>query len=70
MLPESGMKGPPSCLTQARIARGMIGSRSMMTDYSPMCHTANLEPGHTDEGAHDSNTLVLDEDLTGITAYE
>ncbi|TKX69348.1 acyl-CoA dehydrogenase family protein [Halorubrum sp. SP9] len=55
---------------QSRIAREMLGGNGITTDYSPMRHMANFETVYTYEGTHDIHTLVLGEDLTGISAFE
>ena len=54
----------------ARTAREMLGANGVTTDYSPMRHAANAETVYTYEGTHDVHTLVLGEDLTGISAFE
>ncbi|WP_299262382.1 acyl-CoA dehydrogenase family protein [Halorientalis sp.] len=55
---------------QSRIAREILGGNGITADYSPMRHMANLETVYTYEGTHDIHTLILGEDLTGISAYE
>ncbi|GAB7018781.1 acyl-CoA dehydrogenase family protein [Halostagnicola bangensis] len=55
---------------QSRVAREMLGGNGITTDYSPMRHMANLETVYTYEGTHDIHTLVLGEELTGISAYQ
>jgi len=54
---------------QSRIAREMLGGNGITTDYSPMRHMANLETVYTYEGTHDIHTLILGEDLTGLSAF-
>ncbi|MEF8906456.1 MAG: acyl-CoA dehydrogenase family protein [Haloarculaceae archaeon] len=54
----------------ARTAREMLGGNGITTDYPPMRHLANIETVYTYEGTHDIHTLILGEDLTGISAYE
>ncbi|SFR85599.1 glutaryl-CoA dehydrogenase [Halomicrobium zhouii] len=54
----------------ARTAREMLGANGITTDYSPMRHAANMETVYTYEGTHDIHTLILGEDLTGISAFE
>ena len=53
-----------------RTAREMLGGNGITTDYSPMRHLANIETVYTYEGTHDIHSLVLGEDLTGISAYQ
>jgi glutaryl-CoA dehydrogenase len=55
---------------QARIAREMLGGNGITTDYSPMRHMANMETVYTYEGTHDIHTLILGEELTGLSAYQ
>lgn len=55
---------------QSRIAREVLGGNGITADYSPMRHMQNMETVYTYEGTHDIHTLVLGEDLTGISAFE
>ena len=55
---------------QSRIAREMLGGNGITADYSPMRHMANMETVYTYEGTHDIHSLILGEDLTGISAFE
>ena len=55
---------------QARVAREMLGGNGITADYSPMRHAANMETVYTYEGTHDIHTLILGEDLTGLSAFE
>jgi glutaryl-CoA dehydrogenase len=55
---------------QARVAREMLGGNGITLDYSPMRHVANMETVYIYEGTHDSHTLILGNDLTGIPAFE
>lgn len=55
---------------QSRIAREMLGGNGITADYSPMRHMANLETVYTYEGTHDIHSLIVGEDLTGISAYQ
>lgn len=54
---------------QSRVAREMLGSNGITTDYSPMRHMANMETVYTYEGTHDIHTLILGEYLTGMQVY-
>ncbi|SHH13273.1 acyl-CoA dehydrogenase family protein [Halobaculum gomorrense] len=54
---------------QARVAREMLGGNGITTDYSPMRHLSNLETVYTYEGTHDIHSLILGEDLTGLSAF-
>jgi len=55
---------------QSRIAREMLGGNGITADYSPMRHMANMETVYTYEGTHDIHTLILGQDLTGISAFQ
>ncbi|MFB6184749.1 MAG: acyl-CoA dehydrogenase family protein [Haloarculaceae archaeon] len=54
----------------ARTAREMLGANGITIDYPPMRHLANMETVTTYEGTHDIHTLILGQDLTGISAFE
>jgi len=54
----------------ARTGREMLGANGITADYSPMRHAANMETVYTYEGTHDIHTLILGEDLTGLSAFE
>ncbi len=53
----------------ARVARGMLGANGISDEYSVMRHMMNLESVYTYEGTHDIHTLVIGEDVTGISAF-
>lgn len=53
----------------ARIARDILGANGILDEYPVMRHMANLESVKTYEGTHDIHTLILGEDITGISAY-
>ncbi|WP_436934543.1 acyl-CoA dehydrogenase family protein [Halovenus marina] len=55
---------------QTRVAREMLGGNGITTAYSPMRHLANMETVYTYEGTHDIHSLILGEDLTGLSAFE
>ena len=54
---------------QARIAREILGGNGIMLSYAPIRHMANMETVYTYEGTHDIHSLILGEDLTGISAF-
>jgi len=53
----------------ARIARGMLGANGISDEYNTIRHMLNLESVSTYEGTHDIHTLVIGEDITGISAF-
>jgi len=55
---------------QSRIAREILGGNGITADYPPMRHLANMETVYTYEGTHDIHSLILGEDLTGLSAFE
>ncbi len=53
----------------ARVARDIHGANGILGEYCIMRHMANLESVNTYEGTHDIHTLVLGQDVTGISAF-
>ncbi|MFC7254545.1 acyl-CoA dehydrogenase family protein [Haloplanus litoreus] len=53
----------------SRVAREMLGGNGITADYPPMRHLANMESVYTYEGTHDIHSLILGEDLTGLSAF-
>jgi glutaryl-CoA dehydrogenase len=53
----------------AREARRLLGANGILVEYSAMRHMANLESVYTYEGTHDVHSLILGQDLTGISAF-
>jgi alkylation response protein AidB-like acyl-CoA dehydrogenase len=54
----------------SRVAREILGGNGITADYPPMRHLANMETVYTYEGTHDIHSLILGEDLTGLSAFE
>jgi glutaryl-CoA dehydrogenase len=54
----------------AREARRLLGANGILVEYTAMRHLANLESVYTYEGTHDMHTLILGEEVTGISAFE
>jgi glutaryl-CoA dehydrogenase len=59
-----------AALDVARSARDLLGASGITLDYPVMRHMCNLETVSTYEGTHDVHTLVLGQDVTGISAFE
>jgi len=53
----------------ARQARGILGANGILDEYPVMRHMANLESVLTYEGTHEMHTLIVGEDITGISAF-
>jgi glutaryl-CoA dehydrogenase len=54
----------------ARMARDILGANGIMYEYPVARHMLNLESVFTYEGTHDIHTLILGQDITGISAFE
>jgi glutaryl-CoA dehydrogenase len=54
----------------ARLAREIHGANGIVDDYPIMRHLMNLESVYTYEGTHEMQTLIVGEDITGISAFE
>lgn len=52
-----------------RDARAMLGGNGILLEYSPLRHANNLESVRTYEGTDEVHTLILGEQLTGISAF-
>ncbi len=50
-------------------ARTVLGANGILGDYPVMRHMANLESVYTYEGTHDMHTLIIGEQVTGISAF-
>ncbi|MGO2112598.1 MAG: acyl-CoA dehydrogenase family protein [Pseudoclavibacter sp.] len=53
----------------AREARTIFGGNGVTLDYSPMRHAANLESVRTYEGTDEVHTLILGQQITGVSAF-
>jgi glutaryl-CoA dehydrogenase len=58
-----------AALDIARTCRDILGANGITLDYPVIRHMCNLETVVTYEGTHDVHTLVLGEDVTGISAF-
>lgn len=56
-------------LEAARTARAMLGANGITLEYQTIRHMCNLESVHTYEGTYDIHTLIIGEQLTGISSF-
>ncbi|MBH09010.1 MAG: acyl-CoA dehydrogenase [Candidatus Marinimicrobia bacterium] len=54
----------------AQTSREILGANGITGDYSPIRHMANIESVYTYEGTHEMHTLILGQEVTGISAYD
>jgi alkylation response protein AidB-like acyl-CoA dehydrogenase len=59
-----------AALDIARVARDILGGNGITLEYPIMRHLCNLETVVTYEGTHDVHTLILGQEVTGISAFE
>ena len=59
-----------AALEIARTCRDVLGANGITLEYPVMRHMCNLETVSTYEGTHDIHTLVLGQEITGISAFE
>jgi glutaryl-CoA dehydrogenase len=53
----------------ARETRRLLGANGILAEYQAMRHLANLESVYTYEGTHDIHTLILGQEITGLSAF-
>ena len=53
----------------AREARRLLGGNGILVEYHSMRHLANLESVYTYEGTHDMHSLILGNEVTGLSAF-
>ncbi|MDD5207382.1 MAG: acyl-CoA dehydrogenase family protein, partial [Desulfobacterales bacterium] len=53
----------------AHIARDILGARGILADNHVIRHLCDLEAVSTLEGTESIHTLILGQDLTGISAF-
>jgi glutaryl-CoA dehydrogenase len=54
----------------ARNARDILGANGVTDEYQAGRHMLNLESVYTYEGTHDIHTLVVGQDVTGLSAFD
>jgi glutaryl-CoA dehydrogenase len=59
-----------AALEIARLARDILGASGIVDECHVIRHMLNLESVYTYEATHDSHTLILDRDRTGISGLE
>ena len=53
----------------ARLARNILGANGISDEYCVIRHMLNLETVYTYEGTHDIHTLIIGQDITGLSAF-
>jgi glutaryl-CoA dehydrogenase len=53
----------------ARTARDILGANGIMYEHQIARHLCNLEAVYTYEGTHDIHTLIIGEEITGLSAF-
>ena len=53
----------------ARLARDILGANGIMYEHQVARHLCNLESVYTYEGTHDIHTLIIGEEITGLSAF-
>jgi glutaryl-CoA dehydrogenase len=53
----------------ARETRRLLGANGILAEYQALRHLANLESVYTYEGTHDIHTLILGQEITGLSAF-
>ena len=54
----------------AKLSREILGGKGIVGDYSPIRHMANIESVYTYEGTHEMHSLIIGENITGLSAYD
>jgi glutaryl-CoA dehydrogenase len=54
----------------ARVARDILGGRGILADHHVIRHLCDLEAVSTLEGTESIHTLILGQDITGISAFQ
>ncbi len=53
----------------ARMARDILGARGILADHHVIRHLCDLEATSTLEGTENVHTLIIGQDLTGVSAF-
>ncbi|MFQ5828553.1 MAG: acyl-CoA dehydrogenase family protein [Candidatus Methylomirabilia bacterium] len=56
-------------LATARMARDILGAAGIVDEHPAIRHMLNLETVVTYEGTHDIHTLIIGQDITGLSAF-
>ncbi|MBI3973038.1 MAG: acyl-CoA dehydrogenase family protein [Chloroflexi bacterium] len=56
-------------LDVARVARSILGANGISLEHPIFRHMVNLESVYTYEGTHEVHTLVVGQDVTGLSAF-
>jgi glutaryl-CoA dehydrogenase len=59
-----------AALVAARKVRSMLGANGITLEYQSMRHMCNMESVQTYEGTFEVHTLILGQQLTGISAFK
>ncbi|MFH1852650.1 MAG: acyl-CoA dehydrogenase family protein [Candidatus Neomarinimicrobiota bacterium] len=54
----------------ARSAREILGANGILDEYPVQRHAANLESVYTYEGTHEMHTLIVGQNITGLSAID
>ena len=54
----------------SKTSREIFGWNGITIYYSPIRHMANIESVYTYEGTHEMHTLILGENVTGLSAFD
>jgi len=56
-------------MTIARMARDILGARGILADHHVIRHLCDLEAVSTLEGTASMHTLVIGQEVTGLSAF-
>jgi len=63
------MNNVQEAITIARIARDILGARGILAEHQVIRHLCDLEAISALEGTHSMHTLVIGQEITGISAF-